>query len=103
MSDVHLYPVPDSFKQNAAIDLASYRSMYEQSVNDPETFWAEQATAFLTWQKPWSRVIESDLKNGEVGCVVDGTLNVSLSCIDRHLPARAQQSAIMLEGYDPSY
>jgi acetyl-CoA synthetase len=102
MSDVHLYPVPDSFKQNAAIDLARYRSMYEQSVNDPETFWAEQATAFLTWQKPWSQVIKSDLKKGEVAWFVDGKLNVSVNCIDRHLPARAKQTAIIWEGDDPS-
>lgn len=102
MSDVHLYPVPDSFKQNAAIDLARYKSMYEQSVNDPETFWAEQATAFLTWQKPWSQVIKSDLKKGEVAWFVDGKLNVSVNCIDRHLPARAQQTAIIWEGDDPS-
>lgn len=102
MSDVHLYPVPDSFKQNAAIDLARYKSMYEQSVNDPETFWAEQATAFLTWQKPWSQVIKSDLKKGEVAWFVDGKLNVSVNCIDRHLPARAKQTAIIWEGDDPS-
>ncbi|HEY8940274.1 MAG TPA: acetate--CoA ligase, partial [Cellvibrio sp.] len=102
MSEVHLYPVPESFKKNAAIDLARYKSMYEQSVNSPDTFWAEQAKAFLTWQKPWTQVTRSDLKKGEVSWFVDGKLNVSVNCIDRHLPARANQTAIIWEGDDPS-
>ncbi|PUA29063.1 MAG: acetate--CoA ligase [Cellvibrio sp. 79] len=102
MSEVHLYPVPESFKKNAAIDLARYKSMYEQSVNSPDTFWAEQAKAFLTWKKPWTQVTKSDLKKGEVSWFVDGKLNVSVNCIDRHLPARANQTAIIWEGDDPS-
>lgn len=102
MSDVHLYPVPDHFKKNAAIDLARYKSMYEASVSSPETFWAEQANTFLTWQQPWTQVVKSDLKKGEVAWFVDGKLNVSVNCIDRHLPARANQTAIIWEGDDPS-
>ncbi len=102
MSEVHLYPVPESFKKNAAIDLARYKSLYEQSVNSPDTFWAEQANAFLTWQKPWTQVTKSDLKKGEVSWFVDGKLNVSVNCIDRHLPVRANQTAIIWEGDDPS-
>lgn len=102
MSEVHLYPVPESFKKSAAIDLARYKSMYEQSVNSPDTFWAEQANAFLTWQKPWTQVTKSDLKKGEISWFVDGKLNVSVNCIDRHLPARANQTAIIWEGDDPS-
>lgn len=102
MSEVHLYPVPESFKKNAAIDLARYKSMYEQSINSPDTFWAEQATTFLTWQQPWSQVTKSDLKKGEVSWFVGGKLNVSVNCIDRHLPARANQTAIIWEGDDPS-
>ncbi len=102
MSEVHLYPVPEGFKKNAAIDLARYQSMYEQSVNSPDTFWAEQAKTFLTWQQPWSQVTKSDLKKGEVSWFVGGKLNVSVNCIDRHLPARANQTAIIWEGDDPS-
>lgn len=102
MSEVHLYPVPESFKKNAAIDLARYKSMYEQSINSPDTFWAEQAKTFLTWQQPWIQVIKSDLKKGEVAWFVGGKLNVSVNCIDRHLPARANQTAIIWEGDDPS-
>jgi acetyl-CoA synthetase len=102
MSEVHLYPVPESFKSNAAINLARYKEMYDQSIHAPDTFWAEQANAFLTWQQPWSQVTKSDLRKGEVSWFIDGKLNVSVNCIDRHLPARANQTAIIWEGDDPS-
>ncbi len=102
MSDVHLYPVPAQIKSSAYIDLALYRSMYQQSIESPETFWAQQANQFLTWQKPWSKVVKSDLKKGEVAWFIDGKLNVSVNCIDRHLPARANQTAIIWEGDDPA-
>jgi len=102
MSEVHLYPVPESFKRSAAINLARYKEMYDQSINAPDTFWAEQAKTFLTWQQPWSQVTKSDLRKGEVSWFIDGKLNVSVNCIDRHLPARAKQTAIIWEGDDPS-
>lgn len=102
MSEVHLYPVPESFKSTAAINLARYKEMYDQSINAPDTFWAEQAKTFLTWQQPWSQVTKSDLRKGEVSWFIDGKLNVSVNCIDRHLPARAKQTAIIWEGDDPS-
>jgi acetyl-CoA synthetase len=102
MSDVHLYPVPAQIKSSAHIDRALYQSMYQQSIESPETFWAEQANTFLTWQKPWSQVSKSDLKKGEVAWFIDGKLNVSVNCIDRHLPARANQTALIWEGDDPA-
>lgn len=102
MSEVHLYPVPESFKSKAAINLARYKEMYDQSINTPDTFWAEQAKTFLTWQQPWSQVTKSDLRKGDVKWFIDGKLNVSVNCIDRHLPSRANQTAIIWEGDDPS-
>jgi acetyl-CoA synthetase len=101
MSEVHLYPVPESFKSSATIDFERYQAMYDQSVNDPDSFWAEQANQFLTWQAPWSQVTKSDLRKGDVQWFIDGKLNVSVNCIDRHLPARASQIAIIWEGDDP--
>lgn len=102
MSEVHLYPVPDHFKAGAAIDHERYRAMYAESINSPDTFWAEQAKQFLTWQQPWSQVTKSDLRKGEVAWFIDGKLNVSVNCIDRHLPQRASQTAIIWEGDDPA-
>lgn len=102
MSNTHVYPVPASFKTNAAIDLSRYQAMYEQSIKQPDTFWAEQANTFLTWQQPWTQVTKSDLSKGEVAWFIHGKLNVSVNCIDRHLPARAKQTAIIWEGDDPA-
>jgi acetyl-CoA synthetase len=101
MSEAQLYPVPDSIKATAAISLERYNTMYAHSINDPDTFWADQANQFLTWQAPWSQVTKSDLTKGEVAWFIDGKLNVSVNCIDRHLPARAEQVAIIWEGDDP--
>lgn len=102
MSEVHRYPVPERFRANAAINLERYRSMYQASVAEPDLFWADQAKQFLTWDQPWSQVSKSDLRKGEVAWFIDGKLNVSVNCIDRHLPARADQVAIIWEGDDPS-
>lgn len=101
MSEVPLYPVPDSFKIDGTIDLERYNAMYEQSITDPDAFWAEQANQFLSWQAPWTKVTESNLHKGEVKWFIDGKLNVSVNCIDRHLQARAEQVAIIWEGDDP--
>ncbi len=101
MSYLQLYPVPENFKINAAIDHQRYETLYEQSIADPNAFWAAQATEFLTWYAPWSSVTKSNLLKGEVAWFIDGKLNVSVNCIDRHLPARAEQVAIIWEGDDP--
>src|SRR5690606_26678263 len=76
--------------------------MYQESVNAPDRFWAEQAKQFLTWQQPWTQVTKSDLRSGLVAWFVDGKLNVSGTCLDRHLPARADQVATIWEGDDPA-
>lgn len=102
MSQNLRYPVPEQFKASAQINAERYQAMYEQSINSPETFWAEQAQKFLTWQRPWSQVVKSDLARGEVEWFIGGKLNVSVNCIDRHLPSRANQTAIIWEGDNPA-
>lgn len=101
MSESSIFKVPESFKANALINAESYKALYERSINDADAFWAEQAQKFLTWQAPWSKVSESNLHKGEVKWFVDGKLNVSVNCIDRHLPARADQVALIWEGDNP--
>ena len=96
------YPVPESFKINAEINLDQYRAMYAQSIEDPSTFWSTQAQAFLTWNKPWDSVRQFDFNKGEASWFAGAELNVSVNCIDRHLPERADQVAIIWEGDDPA-
>ncbi|MCP8900614.1 acetate--CoA ligase [Gilvimarinus xylanilyticus] len=102
MTEQHVYPVPEALKQKAAIDADTYQSLYRQSVEQPDAFWAAQAETFLDWQEKWHTVCKSDLRKGEVAWFLGGKLNVSVNCIDRHLEARGDQTAIIWEGDDPS-
>ena len=97
-----IYPVPSSMKARTLIDEATYDSMYQRSIADPDGFWADQASAFLSWQQPWQTVSEADIPSGNIRWFVGGQLNVSVNCIDRHLPHRGGQTAIIWEGDDPS-
>ena len=96
------YPVPADWK-DARIDEAAYRALYERSFKDPQGFWAEQAMR-IDWIAPFTSVKDTsfDTHNVSIRWFEDGTTNVAMNCIDRHLPARAQQTAIIWEGDDPS-
>ncbi len=96
-----IYPVPTDMKARTLIDEATYESMYQRSIADPDGFWSEQAEAFLFWQKPWQTVSKIDMPSGNVRWFDGGQLNVSVNCIDRHLPHRAEQTAIIWEGDEP--
>jgi acetyl-CoA synthetase len=76
--------------------------MYERSMNEPETFWAEQAKTFIDWEKKWDKVSDVDFAKGKIAWFEGATLNVSYNCLDRHLPERADQVAIIWEGDDPN-
>jgi acetyl-CoA synthetase len=102
MSSDKIYEVPDAIAANAHIDAVRYRELYERSLRDPEGFWAEQARQFLNWAKPWDRVKECDFHTGRIRWFEGGKLNVSVNCLDRHLATRADQTAILWEGDDPS-
>jgi acetyl-CoA synthetase len=95
-------PVPESFSSHAHINEAAYQQLYRQSVDDPESFWSEQALKFLDWHEPWHRVHESNLRAGTANWFVGARINASYNCIDRHLPMRANQTAILWEGDDPA-
>ena len=84
------------------IDSETYESMYESSMNDPEAFWAEQAETFIDWEKKWDKVSDVDFVKGKIAWFEGATLNVSYNCLDRHLPKRADQVAIIWEGDDPN-
>ena len=96
------YPINEFMAQRALIDEAAYQAMYRRSVEDPDGFWAEQAEALLDWQRPWETVRNADLAKGRAAWFEGATLNACHNCIDRHLPARAEQPAIIWEGDDPN-
>ena len=97
-----LYSVPPNIKARTLIDGDTYQRMYRQSIEEPDVFWADQAKTFLDWYQPWHTVSDADLPNGNIRWFDGGELNVSVNCIDRHLPSRANQTAIIWEGDDPA-
>ena len=102
MSDFPTHPVPQQWSDSAWIDEATYEAMYRQSIENPDQFWGDQAAQFLTWDKPWETVCRSDIEQGQAAWFEGGKLNVAVNCIDRHLVDRADQTAIIWEGDDPS-
>ncbi len=96
------YPVLQDIAERAWIDAEQYRQMYQASIDDNETFWAEQAGR-VDWIKPFSEVKDVSFESEDlhIRWYADGTLNVSANCIDRHLPERADDIAIIWEGDDP--
>ena len=100
MPESALYPIPAHFS-DAHITPEGYATLYQQSIEDPDAFWAAQAEALLAWHKPWRQVSDNNLDIGQARWFVDAQLNVSVNCIDRHLPDRADQTAIVWEGDQP--
>ncbi|HKK06051.1 MAG TPA: acetate--CoA ligase [Gammaproteobacteria bacterium] len=101
MSEAKLYDVPAEIAKQAHIDADHYQAMYQRSVDDPEGFWAEQAESFLTWFKPWDKVLEWDFHKADIRWFDGGKLNVAYNCLDRHLETRGDQVAFIWEGDDP--
>ena len=80
----------------------SYQKRYQDSISDPEIFWAEVAQR-LDWIQPWSQVRKFDFVSGEIEWFRGGKLNASYNCIDRHVKSgHGNETAIIWEGNDPN-
>ncbi|HOV04020.1 MAG TPA: acetate--CoA ligase, partial [Kaistiaceae bacterium] len=103
MSEVKVYPVPESVAKAAHVDNAKYLEMYKASVEDPDGFWGEHGRR-VDWMKPFTKVKNTSFApdNVSIKWFEDGTLNVSANCVDRHLATRGDQVAIIWEGDDPA-
>ncbi|MBI4184378.1 MAG: acetate--CoA ligase [Proteobacteria bacterium] len=103
MSEAHVFPVPESFAKKAKCDDATYLRWYERSVKDPEGFWGEHGRR-IDWIKPYTKVKDASFARDDVHIrwFYDGTLNASVNCLDRHLEARGDQTAILWEPDDPT-
>ena len=88
---------------NAHVNAEQYKSLYADSVADPEAFWAKQGQR-LDWIAPFTKVknVDFTLGNVTIKWFEDGVLNVSANCIDRHLETRGDQTAIIWEPDEPS-
>jgi acetyl-CoA synthetase len=83
---------------NQTMTLETYNQMYQESITNPDDFWAKQAEEFLTWDNKWESVSSVDFNTGNIEWFKGATINASYNCIDRHLPQRANQTAIIWEG-----
>ncbi len=103
MSEDIKVSVPDIWQQNAWVNADKYKTMYQQSVEDNEAFWAEHGKR-IDWFTPYTKVknVCYDMPNVSIKWYEDGVTNVSYNCIDRHLEKRGDQTAIIFEGDDPS-
>jgi acetyl-CoA synthetase len=81
--------------------ITDYEQEYKSSVEDPEAFWASKAAQF-TWRKKWDKVLTWDFNKPEVKWFIGGKLNITENCLDRHLPQRANQVAIIWEPNNPA-
>ena len=103
MTDNLIYPVPEMMSGSANIDDATYKRLYQESLDNPEAFWAKQAER-LDWIEPWQKVKETSFHRNSVSIkwFSGGKLNISANCIDRHAAKTPDRTAIIWEGDDPT-
>lgn len=102
MDDKHkTYPIPTAFAAKAHINAEQYQTLYQQSINDPEKFWGEQAQKFIDWSQPWQTVKSGGFEKLDIRWFVSSKLNACYNCVDRHLATRADKTAIIWESDDP--
>jgi acetyl-CoA synthetase len=96
--DAHL----KAFQKEAFIrNREEYESLYRRSIDDPEGFWAEQASRYLSWDKPWEFVLRYDFDEANIEWFGRGRLNASVNCLDRHLERLKNKAAYYWEGDSP--
>jgi len=80
--------------------LEEYKATYKKSIETPEEFWAEIARNFL-WRKPWDKVLEWNFTEPNIKWFINGKLNITENCIDRHLEELGNKPAIIWEPNNP--
>jgi acetyl-CoA synthetase len=97
-----IYKVPQDFAALAHLKLSDYQRLYQESLRDPNGFWARMGRR-IDWLQPYSKVKDTsyDERDFRIRWYYDGKLNVAANCLDRHLPKRADKVAILWEGDDP--
>ncbi|MGD8569668.1 MAG: acetate--CoA ligase [Gammaproteobacteria bacterium] len=97
LQENRLFQPSDSFTRDARVDKEQLDALREQSQQDHEAFWAELARGELSWEKPFTKILDTG-NAPHFRWFYDGTLNVSYNCLDRHLDKRGDKTAIVFEG-----
>ena len=102
MSDETLFPVPPAWAARARMNAEGYEAAVARARSDPEGYWRAVGER-LDWIKPFTEVkdVSFDKADFRIRWFDDGVLNACANCLDRHLPERADQIAIVWEGDDP--
>ncbi len=98
MSGSKRYPVPKAFLATTRLNAEDYAQLYRASCEDRAAFWDAQARQYITWHQEWHTTYEGDFYTHDISWFVGGKLNACYNCLDRHLPARAHQTALIWEG-----
>ena len=98
-----VFKVFPEWKKKGLVNQSSYEKMYEESVSNNEKFWEKHGKR-INWIKPYSQIkdVTYSKEKVDIKWFYDGTLNVAYNCIDRHLPKKANDTAIIFEGDDPN-
>ena len=101
MAKETIYEPSEEIINNAVISNEQFEELYKESINNPDQFWDQQARNYLSWDKEWDVVKESDLAKGNINWFKGAKLNASVNCVDRHLENNGEKIAIIWEGDDP--
>jgi len=101
MTKETIYEPSEEITNDAVISSDEFEELYRESINNPDQFWAQQARNYLSWDKEWDVVKESDIAKGDISWFKGAKLNASVNCIDRHLENNSEKTAIIWEGDDP--
>ena len=95
-----VFQPPSDGKDQACINsMEEYEAQYKRSMDDPEGYWGDRAEELITWDKKWDKVLDADLHKPEINWFVNGKLNISANCLDRHLTdGRRNKAAIIWQG-----
>lgn len=101
LQERRVFPPPAELQENAHIKgAAEYEKLYKESIEDPEGFW-DRMGGILDWSRKWDKVCEWDFHKPQVKWYLNGKLNASYNCLDRHLSTwKRNKAAIIWEGDD---
>ena len=101
--DNNTYFPSSEWLENAYVNsIDKYNEIYEESIKGPDQFWASVADR-IDWYKRWDKVSDVDYNKAKISWYLNGKLNVSYNCLDRHIDSgNGDKTAIIWEGNDPS-
>ena len=100
MTDM-IFPVKPEIAAAARINAAQYDALYAEAASNPDGFWSRECERIAWMTKP-TKILSGDFTGDvRVKWFEDGVLNASVSCLDRHLATRGDQTAILWEGDNP--